>query len=533
VPGRMALLGTGRKEEVPAEEFGNKAAMLERIGALSLRIPPAFVLGVSVCEDYFANGRRLPGYVSPMLDEGIAYLERSTGLQFGAERKPLLVSVRSGAPVSMPGMMSTVLDVGMGRGGVRGLMARSGNPRFGWDCYRRLISSYARGVARHDPRAYDRLLADKLRATGAGDETELDWMAGRSLAEEFEGTFARLEGTPFPQDPAEQLHRAVGAIMDSWASPRAEAYRRMNAILGARGTAVTVQAMVFGNMNFLSGSGVAFTRNPWTGATGMVMDFRFGVQGEDVVSGEEEADQESRFKRSLPQAYKEVQRAGRELEASLRDMQDVEFTVQEGELYLLQTRSGNRSPLAALRMAVEMAEEGIITRSDAVDRTEGIDPGALVEQKIVAGREAIAKGTSASSGIVTGEAVLSTEAAMERAGTGPVILVKETVTPDDMAGITAAVGVITARGNRMAHAVVVARQLGKACVVNVPGLVIDPPRRAFVLAGRELREGAVLSMDSGTGEIFEGPVQVISERPNELLDRIREWREESAPHPAR
>lgn len=532
-PAAIALLGTGRKDEVPAEEFGNKASMLARIGALSIRIPPAFVLGVSVCEDYFVNGRRLPSYVPELLNEGINYLEQSTGLQFGGERKPLLVSVRSGAPVSMPGMMSTVLNVGLNNNGIRGMAAQSGNPRFGWDCYRRLIASYAEGVVHHDPRVYDRLLADRLRAAGVSDETELDSMNLRLLAEDFVDTFDRLEGQPFPQDPHEQLNRAISAVMDSWASTRVEAYRNINLVRGTRGTAVTVQTMVFGNMSFHSGSGVTFTRNPWSGANEMVVDFRFGVQGEDIVSGEEEANQESRFKRFLPKAYKELQRAGRELEASIRDMQDMEFTVQEGELYMLQTRSGKRSPLAALRIAVELAEEGTITKHEALDQVEGIDLASLVDQKVAIGYPVLAKGTSASLGIVTGEVVLSSEMAVERAKHGPVILVKEVITPDDLVGVTEAVGVITARGNRMAHAVVVARQLNKACIVNIPGLVVVPEHHSFTLNGKTFREGTVVSMDSGAGEIFDGPVQVVSERPTDLISRIEEWRAKLEQPPAR
>lgn len=476
-----------------------------------------------MCEDYYAAGRRLPDYLPALLKEGTDHLEAATGQRLGDHRNPLLVSVRSGAPVSMPGMMITVLNVGSDRPGVEALIARSGNPRFGWDCYRRLIASYADGVAHHDRRIYDRILADRMRTLDLADGTELDTDSLRAVAEEYEAAYARQEGSPFPQDPQEQLRKAIVAVLDSWASPRAETYRTMNLVRGARGTAVTVQAMVFGNMGFLSGSGVSFTRNPWTGEGGMVTDFRFGVQGEDVVSGEQEASQEPRFQRLLPRAYRELQRAGGELEASLRDMQDLEFTVQEGELYLLQTRDGKRSPLAALRIAVELAEEKIVTPQEAVERVRDIDMEALVEQRAVSDRPPLARGIPASAGIATGAVALSGPGAVDRAKERAVILMRGSLTPDDLAGVSASAGVISARGNRMAHAVVVARQLGKACIVNVPRLSIDPAAHKFVLGGKEFREGAVLSMNSRTGEIFEGAVKVVEERPEDLLVKIRAW----------
>ncbi|MGD0816804.1 MAG: PEP/pyruvate-binding domain-containing protein, partial [Methanomassiliicoccales archaeon] len=345
----MVFLGAGRKESVPAELFGNKASMLSRISSLSIRIPPAFVLGVSICEDYYANHRKLPPDVQELLHEGIGYLEEASGKRFNDPSRPLLVSVRSGAPVSMPGMMSTILNVGLTRSGVEGLIAQSGNPRFGWDCYRRLIASYGEGVGSHDKRVYDRLMAGRMKSLGLIDETELDSFSLMSLAGEYEDMFGRLRGDPFPQEPEQQLTTAVTSVLDSWSGPRAENYRNMKLVNGAKGTAVTVQTMVFGNMGSLSGSGVAFTRNPLTGANETVVDFRFGVQGEDVVSGEQEADQEPMFRKLLPQVHKELLRAGKELEADLKDMQDIEFTVQEGELYLLQTRDGKLSPLAALK----------------------------------------------------------------------------------------------------------------------------------------------------------------------------------------
>ena len=528
MPTKMTILGTGLRDVVTAEQFGNKAAMLARIGALSIQIPAAFVLSVSVCEDYFANHRKLPDYVPDLIETGLHHLEKVTDLRFGLEPGPLLVSVRSGAPISMPGMMSTVLDVGLNEQGVRALIAQSGNPRFGWDCYRRLISSYAEIVAHQEPERYDRALADKVHALGVNDVTELDSKALWSLSDEYGMIYKDLEGSPFPQDPNKQLYDAVSAIFESWASPRAEEYRQMNSIKGARGTAVTIQTMVFGNMGYLSGSGVAFTRNPWTGKREVVIDFRFGTQGEDVVSGEQEANQEGELKRLLPQVYKELQFVCNELESSMKEMQDIEFTVQEGDLYILQTRGGEMSPLATIRVAVDLADEGIITREEALDRIEGIDLRKIAEQKTITERPLLARGTSASLGIVTGEIVLSKEAAIERATYGPVILMRDSLTPDDITGVSASAGIITVHGNRMAHAIVVARRLNKACILNVQGLAIDLDGHSFTLKGKKFEEGTVMSMDSGTGDIFEGRVMVVNEKPVDLLTKIKGWKKDLA-----
>ena len=344
------------------------------------------------------------------------------------------------------------------------------------------------------------------------------------MAGDYEDIFIRSSGNPFPQEPERQLKEAVTSVLDSWSGPRAENFRKLKLVNGARGTAVTVQTMVFGNMGFLSGSGVAFTRNPLSGSNETLVDFRFGVQGEDVVSGEQEADQEPLFRRLLPKVHKELLKAGKELEVDLKDMQDIEFTVQEGELYLLQTRDGKRSPMAALKIAVDLANEGVISPATAIQRLEGIDLSSIVDQKVVSNTAPIARGTPASVGIVSGEIVLSSAKAVERSKDGPVILVKETLTPDDISGIVASIGIITSRGNRMAHAVVVARQLGKACVVNVLDLTIDLNRNSVMLGGRELREGAMLSMDSLTGLIYDGEVQTVEERPAELIEWIERKR---------
>ena len=363
-----------------------------------------------------------------------------------------------------------------------------------------------------------------MKDLGLEDETELDSYSLKSLAGDYEDIFLRSSGNPFPQEPERQLKEAVTSVLDSWVGPRAEDFRKLKLVNEARGTAVTVQTMVFGNMGFLSGSGVAFTRNPLSGSNETLVDFRFGVQGEDVVSGEQEAEQEPLFRRLLPKVHRELLKAGKELEVELKDMQDIEFTVQEGELYLLQTRDGKRSPMAALKIAVDLANEVVISPSNG-HPTSGRDRSVLDRRSEGGlGHRPDSKRTPASVGIVSGEIVLSSAKAVERSKDGPVILVKETLTPDDISGIVASIGIITSRGNRMAHAVVVARQLGKACVVNVLDLTIDLNRNSVMLGGRELREGAMLSMDSLTGLIYDGEVQTVEERPAELIEWIERKR---------
>ncbi len=521
---RFVLLRTGRMEPVPAEWFGNKASMLARIASLSIRIPPAFVLGISICEDYFANERRMPADAEGLIGKGIGYLEEATGKRFNDPRNPLMVSVRSGAYVSMPGMMSTFMNVGLNREGVEGLIAQTGNPRFGWDCYRRLIASYGRGVADQDKSVYDRLLDKCLKSQGLKDETNLDSYSLKSLAGEYESEFKRSNGVPFPQEPEEQLIEAVRSVLESWSSPRAENYRKLKPMNGANGTAVTVQAMVFGNMGFLSGSGISFTRNPLTGSNETLVDFRFGVQGENVVSGEQEADQETKFRNLLPNVHRELLLAGKKLEVHIKDMQDIEFTVQEGDLYLLQTRDGKRSPMATLKIAVDFANEGIISPAMAIERLGGIDLSSIVDQKVVSSNAPVARGMPASNGVVTGEIALTNERAIERTRGGPIILVKETLTPDDISGIIASAGIITAHGNRMAHAAVVARQLGKGCVVNVNDLEIDMIQHSVRMGDKEFLEGDVVSLDSLSGLIYEGAVRVAQERPTELIEWVEHQR---------
>ena len=519
---RMGFFGTGTATDMPREEYGNKAANLAMMASLGVPVPPGFALGVTVCEEFHRQGGRLPADVPVLLGKGIQLLENATGQRFGGRRRPLLVSVRSGAPVSMPGLMDTVLNVGLNRQTIQAMIFMSGNPRFAWDSYRRLVRTMGETVFGHDPRPYRALLTRAMEKEGVPDEVELDSLALRELASEEENLFSDLEGRRFPEDIFEQLGLATAAVLRSWKGKRAEAFRRMGMIKGVRGTAVTVQAMVFGNMGPHSGAGVAFTRDPSSGANALMVDFKFGAQGEDVVSGDASSSPVG-LQDVLPDAYSELGRISHKLEEHFRDMQDIEFTVQEGKLFILQGRAGKRAPLAALRIAVEMVAEGTVSPADGIAMLEGVDTGAISLRKVVATSSPLAKGEPASTGVATGDLVLSAERATVRSRKCPVVLVLETATPDDLPGLAASAGVLCARGIRTSHAAVVARQLGKVCIVNCPGLEIDLQRKRIRLGDREMGEGAVLTLDGSTGNIYEGTVEVSEERPAKLLAVVEEW----------
>jgi len=527
---RMASFGCGLDESVPAEEFGNKAARLAAIASLGVRVPPGFCLGVTLCEEYFASGRRLSPDLPALLATGISRLEKATGLSFGSSRRPLLVSVRSGAPVSMPGVMETILNIGLSRETVRGLISLSGNPKFAWDSYRRLIQNFGQVVCRQPPALYQAALRQAMEREGVEDEVELDAGSLRDLAVEYERIFAQNGGEKFPAGAMRQLEQAAEAVILSWESPRAEAFRRLNLIREARGTAVTVQAMVFGNVGSRSGAGVAFTRNPWQGNAQLLVDFKFGAQGEDVVSGDQSVSTQQEFQAALPETFAELVETAKRLESHFRDMQDLEFTVQNGELYILQTRSGKRSPYAALKIAVDLCQEGVISPSDVIWMLRDVDLDAVSVQRVRTRDHPLAVGIPASGGVASGDIAFSCASAeaMEAEGRR-VVLVRETPSPDDIPGIRAAIALLTARGARTAHAAVVARQMGRVCVVGCESLVIDEARRRCRISGQELREGATITVDGNSGKIFLGEVEYSSDRPTPLIEMVREW--EQSLHP--
>jgi len=520
---RMVLFGAGAGDEVPREEFGNKAANLARMSALGIPVPPGFCLGVSVCEEFHRNRGRLPADVPVLLGKGIQFLENATGARFGGRRRPLLVSVRSGAPVSMPGLMETILNVGLNRETVQGLIFMSGNPRFAWDSYRRLVQSFGETVFGHNIRPYRNLLRQLLEREGVPDITELDSMSLREICSEYESLFQVTARHKFPSEAFEQLGLATAAVLRSWKGPKVEAFRKLELIKGVRGTAVTVQAMVFGNMGQRSGAGVMFTRDPSTGASDMMVDFKFGVQGEDVVSGEASAAQVELWE-TMPEVQEELARHGRRLEQHFRDMQDIEFTVQEGRLFILQSRSGKRAPLSALRIAVEMVREGLVGPAEALGMLRDIDLDAIEVSEVRTGAKPLAKGEPASTGVASGACALTRERAEEMAAGRPVILVRETASPDDLPGLAASAGLLTARGVRTSHAAVVARQMGKVCIVNCAGLELGDGCRRFRLGGTDLSEGDILTLDGTTGNVYAGRVEAVREKPAQLLEIVNEWK---------
>lgn len=514
------ILDADAARDLPGiETLGGKAYNLARMAALGLRVPPAFVLGTGWCHKADA--------VTPALwHEALAALERHDGARLDDPRRPLLLSVRSGAPVSMPGMMETLLDIGLTDETIGGLIRVTGNPGMAWDAYRRLIAGYGEIVAGIDMGCFD---AD-LDAVRAGqDEHELDFAAFRDLAHRHLATYEREAGTPFPQDAREQLSQAIHAVYRSWDSEKARAYRARHHIDDSMGTAVTVQTMVFGNSGGLSGSGVGFTRDPRSGEPQPWIDFLFNAQGEDVVSGRRNAQGSGRLASVAPHLWQELLGVARTLETRLQDMQDFEFTIQSGRLFMLQTRTGKRTAQAAARIALDLHDEGIIDAETARHRTEGLDAEALAIGVIATdgGQSAqpVARGQTAASGVATGEIALSAERAQARHAAGaPVLLLRQDAETSDMAALDIAEGLLTSRGARTSHAAVVARQMGKICLTGCSELTIDRHAGAIRLGQLLLHEGDLLTIDGNDGAIYLGAVHSERRVPKDLLERLEALR---------
>jgi pyruvate,orthophosphate dikinase len=526
-PHAVTEVADGRTGAAPAAVIGSKAAGLQRLARLGLPVPPAFVLGTGLCRDYWALGGRLPGGTRELLAEGLAQLERAAACGFGSTRRPLLVSVRSGAPISMPGMLQTILNVGLGEQTLRGMLRSSGNPRQAYDCYRRLVRDYTEVVHGADADQFDALLARRCALQSLDGPSELDSKALAELADESLQLSLALTGRPFPQEPLDQLIGAVEAVLRSWNDEKAVRYRRINGIDDAAGTAVTVQAMVFGNNGMNSGAGVGFTRDPATGENRPYLDFLFNAQGEDVVSGRFAGHETAQLAERLPLVAAELARIRTLLEAEFHDMQDFEFTVECGRLYLLQTRAAKRTPWAALRIAVDMVGEGLITPAQALLRLEGIDLERLERLHLItgAGDLALASAVPAGIGVARGVIAFDSRSAATRAARGEsVILVRPDISTADVEGIAAADGVLTAAGSRTSHAAVVARQLGKVCLVNCQALRLQPNEACCMIGAAQLREGDALTLDGDTGSVYAGNLSVEQERPLVALEQISTWR---------
>jgi len=499
--------------------FGSKAWNLARMSALGLPVPPAFVLGTGWCG---CAQEVKPELWAPALGE----LEAFTGLRLGDARHPLLLSVRSGAPISMPGMLETLLNIGLSDATLPGLVRLTGNPRLAWDAYRRLISGFGEVVAGIDARHFE---ADLDDMRGERDERDLDFAELRELASRYLSTYRREAGEAFPQDARAQLGAAIGAVFASWNSAKARAYRTLHGLDEAMGTAVTVQRMIFGNAGGLSGAGVGFTRNPSTGEQAPWVDFLFNAQGEDVVSGRRSAKGHDELAAVAPAVWDELLRACTTLEQSFADMQDFEFTVQDGRLYLLQTRNGKRTPQAAARIALDLCDAGLIAPELARERTTGLDERALALRVIVAREgqtlQPLAKAASAATGVICGELVLDEEQARRRKAEGAsMVLVRRDAETRDIAALDLAGGLLTQRGARTSHAAVVARQMGKVCLVGCEGLSIDESARTVRIGEQVLREGEAITLDGNEGVVYAGMAQVEEQVPEGLLERLRQLR---------
>jgi pyruvate, orthophosphate dikinase len=495
------------------ELLGGKGIGLAEMTQLGVPVPAGFTITTDACRAYMASGGELPDGLEEEIDEHLARLEETTGKRFGDPDDPLLVSVRSGAAVSMPGMMDTILNVGLNGEATEGLARRTGNERFARDSYRRLIQMYGEIVDDIDAHRFEDALAKQ--------KNDLP-----TLIETYKGIYQEETGRPFPQDAREQLGRAVRAVFESWNTPRAQAYRRYNKIPDDLGTAVNVVQMVFGNKGEESGTGVAFTRNPSTGEAGLYGEFLADAQGEDVVAGIHTPEHVEAMRERLPDAFDELVETIRRLEEHYKEMQDIEFTVEDGKLFLLQTRSAKRTAAAALKAAVDMVDEGLIRREEAVVR---IDPGQL--DQLLHPRidpdtsyEVVATGLNASPGAASGGIVFDADTAEERGKDGSaVILVRWETTPDDIHGMIAAQGILTAHGGMTSHAAVVARGMGKPCVAGCEALSLDAAAKTASLNGHKLNEGDVITIDGGTGEVIIGEVPLIAPEINEDFETVLGW----------
>ncbi|HEU4449674.1 MAG TPA: pyruvate, phosphate dikinase [Gaiellaceae bacterium] len=506
--------------------LGGKGVGLAEMTAIGLPVPAGFTVTTEACREFMRLGGELPAGLEEEIAEHVERLERTAGKRFGDTSDPLLVSVRSGAAISMPGMMDTILNLGLNEDAVAGLARATGNERFAFDAYRRLIQMYGDVVDGVDGDLFERELTGLKAARDVSQDVELEAGDLRELAARFREIYREATGRDFPEGAREQLARAVRAVFESWDTPRAQVYRRANEIPDDLGTAVNVMQMVFGNRGERSSTGVAFTRDPATGEPGMWGEFLVNAQGEDVVAGIRTPEPIDAMRDRFPEAHAGLVETMARLEDHFREMQDIEFTVEEGTLYILQTRSGKRTAVAALRIAVEMVEEGLLSREEAVAR---IDPGQL-DQLLhpmidpTARYEVAAKGLNASPGAATGAIVLDADRAEEQGKGGePVILVRRETTPDDIHGVIEARGVLTAHGGMTSHAAVVARGMGKPCVAGCEALTIDLDARRIRLGERELAEGEVITIDGGVGDVIVGEVALVPPRIDENFETLLGW----------
>ncbi|RCG32777.1 pyruvate, phosphate dikinase [Sphaerisporangium album] len=504
--------------------LGGKGANLAEMTNLGLPVPPGFTITSEACRGYLREGG-LPDGLAEEVETHLEALEKGMGKRLGAAEDPLLVSVRSGAKYSMPGMMETVLNIGLNDESVQGLAAQAGDERFAWDSYRRLIQMFGKTVLGLEGELFEAAIDDVKRRKGVVSDLDLDAADFRGLVDTYKGIVREQTGGDFPSDPREQMRQAVQAVFDSWNAPRAIIYRRQERIPDDLGTAVNIVAMVFGNLGMESGTGVAFTRDPGSGQQGVYGDYLQNAQGEDVVAGIRNTVPLQRLGEIDPESYRRLLEIMKTLEDHYRDLCDIEFTIERGKLWMLQTRVGKRTAAAAFRIATQLVDQGLIDLDEAVGRVSGDQLAQLMFPRFDAGagRPLIAKGMNASPGAAVGRAVFSTERAKELAAEGEdVILVRRETTPDDLAGMIAARGVLTSRGGKTSHAAVVARGMGKTCVCGAEELEVDAKGRRFTAPGGvTVEEGDVISIDGATGEVFLGEVPVVASPVVEYFEGTR------------
>jgi pyruvate,orthophosphate dikinase len=508
------------------ELLGGKGVGLAEMTQLGVPVPAGFTITTDACRAYMSNGKALPDGLEEEIEQHLGALEQRSGKRFGDPNDPLLVSVRSGAAVSMPGMMETILNLGLNDEATAGLARATGNERFANDSYRRLIQMYGEVVDGIDAHRFEEALTDLKKSRGVSHDVELSADDLGELIGTYKQIYEGETGHGFPQDAREQLTRAVRAVFDSWDAPRAQVYRRTYDIPDDLGTAVNVVQMVFGNKGDESGTGVAFTRDPSTGEQGLYGEFLANAQGEDVVAGIRTPEPLAHMEQKLPQAFEQLLETMRRLEEHYRDVQDIEFTVEDSELYLLQTRSAKRTAAAAVKAAVDMVDEGLITREEAVARIDPQQLDQLLHPMLdpTAEWEVAAKGLNASPGAASGKIVLDADTADQRGKAGEkVILVRWETTPDDIHGLINAAGVLTAHGGMTSHAAVVARGMGKPCVAGCDALSIDIDARTITLQRQTLSEGDVLTIDGGTGAVIVGEVPLVPPQVNDDLETILGW----------
>ncbi|MGG5817250.1 pyruvate, phosphate dikinase [Falsiroseomonas sp. HW251] len=515
--------------------LGGKGANLAEMASIGLPVPPGFTVTTEVCTWYYAHDNTYPGDLQDQVVEALGRVEKAVGAKFGDHHKPLLVSVRSGARVSMPGMMDTVLNLGLNDATVDGLAAASGDARFAWDSYRRFIQMFGSVVLGVDHHRFEEIIEHVKLDKGVSEDTDLDAQDWHRVVAGYKDMVAEVTGAPFPQDPKAQLWGAIGAVFGSWMNPRANTYRRLHDIPADWGTAVNVQAMVFGNMGNDCATGVCFTRDPSTGENIFYGEYLINAQGEDVVAGirtpqpmsEARAKPgETSMEKAMPAAYAELVQVRATLEKHYADMQDIEFTVQQNKLYMLQTRNGKRTAAASLKIAVDMAREGLIDQKEAIKR---VDPKALdqllhptLDPK--APRKALAKGLPASPGAASGVVVFSADEAEARAAKGEqVILVRIETSPEDIHGMHAAKGILTTRGGMTSHAAVVARGMGRPCVAGAGSITVDYASQTLSAGGKRVNGGEVITLDGATGEVFIGPVAMIEPQLSGDFATLMEW----------